>query len=124
MAWSQRHRILKDRHVKQQVDEILEKVRELKESASELEDENRDLREKLRFKSDEYTFHTPFWYHKSQPNQALCPKCYASNVAAPMGKKGQGCSEDCCICLVCGHEIQLDYGHMVGVSSDPGEQVF
>jgi len=50
--------------VKQQVDEILEKVRELKQSASELEDENRDLREKLRFKSDEYTFHTPFCYHK------------------------------------------------------------
>lgn len=75
---------LKDRDLKQQVDEILDQVRELKQSASELEDENRDLREKLRFKSDAYEFRNPFWYDKSHGDQPLCPKCYAGNVPAPM----------------------------------------
>ena len=40
---------VKDREIKQQLDEILDAVRELKQSASDLQDENRELREKLRF---------------------------------------------------------------------------
>lgn len=101
---------LKDREAKQQVEEILDKVRELKQSASELEDENRELREKLRFKSDEYEFRTPFWYHKAtNPDQPLCPKCFAGSVPAPMGEPGQGCSNDYRRCLVCGYALEL--GH-------------
>lgn len=69
---------LKDREAKQHVDEILDKVRELKQSASELEDENRALREKLRFKSDEYEFRNPFYYHKSNPNRAYVPRVFQS----------------------------------------------
>lgn len=83
---------LKDREAKRQVDEILDSVRELKQSASELEDENRNLREKLRFKSDDYEFRTPFWYHKESPSQPLCPACFAKSIAAPMGEPGQDCS--------------------------------
>ena len=94
---------LKDREEKRQVDEILDKLRELKQSASELEDENRELREKLRFKSDDYEFRTPFYYEKSRPNQPLCPKCFASKITAPMGEPGQDCNEDYRRCLVC-HE--------------------
>jgi hypothetical protein len=92
---------LKDRDTKQQVDEIVDKLRELKQSASDLEDENRELREKLRFKSDDFEFRTPFWYEKTHPDRALCPKCFAQNIAAPMGGVGQGCGDEHRCCLVC-----------------------
>ncbi len=98
---------LKDRDAKQHVDEIADRLRELKQSASDLEDENRELREKLRFKSDDYKFRTPFWYSNAHPDQALCPKCFANNIAAPMGAPGQGVSEDYRRCLVCGHSIEV-----------------
>src|SRR5213595_232586 len=71
---------IKERDARQQIDEILDKLRELKQSASELEDENRNLREKLRFKSDDYQFESPFWYDKAHPNQPLCPKCFATKT--------------------------------------------
>src|ERR1700719_1660891 len=92
---------LKDRDAKQQVDEIVDKLRDLKQSASELEDQNRELREKLRFKGDDYEFRPPFWYDKAHAERALCPKCFAKNIAAPMGAQGQGCSTDFRRCLVC-----------------------
>ena len=98
---------IKDRDLKQQVDEILDQVRGLKHSASQLEDENRELRERLRFKSDEYEFRHPFYYHNSKPDQPLCPKCFASSVAAPMGEPGQDCSSQYRRCLVCQHVIQV-----------------
>ena len=100
---------LKDREAKQQVDEILDKLRELKQSASKLEDENRALREKLRFKSDDYQFRSPFWYSKAHPDQPLCPKCFANEIAAPMGEPGQECNERYRRCLVC--ENTLEVGH-------------
>lgn len=100
---------LKDREAKQQIDEMLDKLRELKQSASQLEDENRDMREKLRFKSEDYEFRTPFWYAKAHPDWPLCPKCFASNVAAPMGEEGQGCGEDYRTCLVCGHGVEVNF---------------
>ena len=81
---------LKGREAKQQVDEIVDKLRELKQWASELEDQNRELREKLRFKSDDCQFRSPFWYSKAHPDQPLCPKCFANEIAAPMGQPGQG----------------------------------
>src|SRR5712692_10293722 len=77
---------LKDREVKQQVDEITDKLRDLKQQASQLEDENRELREKLRFKSDDYEFRTPFYYERLHPDQPLCPKCFSKGVPAPMGE--------------------------------------
>jgi len=100
---------IKDRETKQQLDEILDQVRELKQSASELEDENRELREKLRFKSEEYVFQHPFWFARSNPHIAFCPKCFAENIAAPMGAKGQGCVADARRCLVCGTLVHVDY---------------
>jgi hypothetical protein len=98
---------LKDREAKQQVDEITDQLRELKHQASQLEDENRELREKLRFKSDDYEFRNPFWYHKSSPEPPLCAKCFAKQIAAPMGEPGQGCSREYRRCLVCSECVQV-----------------
>lgn len=93
---------LKDREAKHQIDEILDELRDLKQQASQLEDENRELREKWRFKSGEYEFRNPFWYSKTHPERALCAKCFAKEIAAPMGERGHDCDEDYCRCLVCG----------------------
>lgn len=100
---------LSNKDEKHQVDQILDQLRELKQSASELEDENRELREKLRFKSDDYEWHAPFWYAKDNPNQALCPRCFANKVAAPMGDRGQGCSSDYRLCLVCRNDVEVSH---------------
>jgi hypothetical protein len=99
---------LKDREAKQKLDVILDQVRELKQSASELEDENHNLREKLRFKSDEYQFRTPFWYHWTNPAQPLCPKCLARNIAAPMGEPYQAPAGTSRRCLVCDNGVQIE----------------
>jgi len=97
---------LKDRELKQQIDEILDNVRELKQSAAQLEDENRELREKLRFKTDDYEFRTPFYYEKSHQDRPLCPKCFAKNTPAPMGDPEHG-SFEYRRCLVCGNTVQI-----------------
>ena len=90
---------LKDHEAKQRLDEIVDQLRELKQSASELEDENRGLREKLRFKTDEYEFQNPHWYHKMHPDQPLCPICFSKEIAAPISSASGWC-------LVCkGHSF-------------------
>jgi hypothetical protein len=98
---------LKDREAKQQVDEIVDKLRDLKQSASELEDQNRELRETLRFKSDDYEFRTPFYYHKARPNQPLCAKCFAQKTEGPIGERGQDCNEAYRRCLVCYNTVEV-----------------
>src|SRR5215469_14630219 len=90
---------VKDHEIKHQLDEIGDELRDLKQSASKLEDENRELREKLRFKSEDYEFRSPFWYDKAYSDRALCPKCHAQNVDGPMGEPGQGCSSEYRKCL-------------------------
>lgn len=100
---------LKDRDAKQHIDEILDELRELKQAASDLEDENRGLREKLRFKGDDFLFRSPFWYSKEHPDLPLCPKCFAGNIAAPMGEPGQGVGTAYRQCLVCDHGIEVDF---------------
>lgn len=72
----------KDRETKQQIEAILDSLHDLKQEAVALEDQNRELREKLRFKSDEYEFRNPFWYHKSHPDDPLCPTCFAAHGRA------------------------------------------
>jgi hypothetical protein len=112
---------LKDRDAKQHVDEILDQVRELKQSASELEDENRSLREKLRFKTDDYEFLTPFWYAKGNRMQPLCAKCFAQQTAAPMGEPGQGCNDSYRRCLVCYNTVQVaEHPHVSSRGSSSG----
>jgi hypothetical protein len=98
---------VKDREIKQQIGEILDKLTELKMEAASLEDENRALREKLRFKSDAYVFRTPFWYAKDNDQQSLCPKCFSNEKPSPMGVRGQGCGGDYRMCLVCGCFIEV-----------------
>jgi hypothetical protein len=98
---------LKDRESQRQVDEIADQLRELKHSAEQLEDQNRELREKLRFKSSDFDFRTPFWYEKAHPERALCSKCYAKGIAAPMGEPGHECTPDYRRCLVCADTVQV-----------------
>jgi len=98
---------LRDRALKQQIDEITDELRELKQIASELEDENRELREKLRFKSDDYEFRTPFWYDKAHSDEPLCPKCFAKKITAHMGNLGHECATNYRRCLVCDKRVQV-----------------
>lgn len=98
---------IKDRELKQQVEEIQDRLRELKQHASELEDENRELREKLRFKGDDYEFRNPFYYEKLHPDRPLCAKCFAKQIPAPMGEQGQGCDINYRRCLVCGDIVRV-----------------
>lgn len=100
---------IKDREIRQQIDEIVDKLRDLKQSASDLEDENRDLREKLRFSADNYEFRNPFWYDRANPTQPLCAKCFANKTLAPMGEPGQGCSREYRRCLVCSALIEVAF---------------
>jgi hypothetical protein len=97
---------LKDRDERRQVDDMLDALTDLKRSASVLEDQNRELREKLRFKTDEYEFRNPFWYHKDRRSQPLCPKCFASSIAAPMAEATPG--DDYRLCLVCNHSVDVN----------------
>jgi hypothetical protein len=99
---------LKDRDAKQQIDEILDQLRELKQSGAKLEDENRNLREKLRFKSNEYEFRLPFWYEKTHPERALCPKYFAKNVVGPMDEPGRGVIRSHRMCLVCNDSVEVE----------------
>ena len=79
---------VKDREAKQKIEGMLDQLHDLKRSASELEDENRELRERLRFKSDDFEYREPFWYEKKYPERALCPKCFAKKIIAPMDGRG------------------------------------
>src|SRR6266852_5470297 len=99
---------LKDREQKRQVEEMLDTLTEFKREASQLEDQIRDLREKLRFKSDEYVFRTPFHYHKDRPNEALCAVCFAKNIAGHMGEPGVGVRMNYRLCLVCRNIVQIE----------------
>jgi hypothetical protein len=103
-------RSVKDREIKQQIDEISDDLRELKQSASTLEDENRELREKLRFKSGDYEFRTPFYYEKTHSDRALCPKCFAKSIPAPMGEQGLDCDQKYRRCLVCSECVKVSVG--------------
>ena len=60
-------------------------------------------------KGDDYEFRTPFWYSKANPDQPLCPKCFASNIPAPMSEPGQGCNERYRYCLVCSISIEVSH---------------
>lgn len=59
----------RNRETKHQIELVLDQLHELKRGAVALEDENRELREKLRFKSDDYEFRTPFWYAKDKQEE-------------------------------------------------------
>lgn len=78
---------IKDREAKQHVDEILDQLRELKHLASQLEDENRDLREKLRFKSSDYEFHSPFWFEKAHQTNHFAQSALRKRSAHQWGSR-------------------------------------
>lgn len=101
---------VKDREIKQKLDEVLDEFRDLKHKASELEDENRELHEKLRFKSDEFEFRNPFYFEKIHPDRPLCPKCFAKEIAAPMAEPYRSSGRVYRRCLVCEAAITQERG--------------
>jgi hypothetical protein len=98
----------KDRETKHQIELVVDQLHDLKRAAVALEDENRQLKEKLRFKSDDYEFLNPFWYVRGNRMQPLCAKCFAEQIAAPMGEPGQGCTDTHRKCLVCGNFVEVE----------------
>lgn len=96
---------IKDRNIKQKLDEVLDELRSLKQQASELEDENRAIKEKARFNEDNYEFRNPFWFDKKHLDRALCPKCYSQKIAAPMSKTRNDGSKYCLVCRGSIYEI-------------------
>ena len=110
---------VKDRESKHKIDEIMDELRDLKQQASQLEDENRELRKRLHFKSDEYEFRSPFWYSKTHNERALCPKCFAKEIAAPMGERGQDCNEAYRKCLVCDECVEVSNPALLRVRHPP-----
>lgn len=86
---------------KQELMGVYDTLMNLKRDSAELEDEIRELRSKLRFKSEDYEFRTPFRYLKSQPDQPLCMKCFARDIAAPMSEPFQSNTLIYRTCLVC-----------------------
>jgi hypothetical protein len=68
---------VKDRESKAQVATLMDGIQALKTAAIALEEENRELKEKLRFRSEDYTFDGHFFYRKDQPGIPYCPGCHA-----------------------------------------------
>lgn len=91
---------------KQQLMDVYDTLMNLKRQAADLEDENRNLREQLRFTSDEFEFKLPFWYEKSHPERALCPKCFAKKIVAPVGQPYDGGTNTYRKCLHCDTPIE------------------
>ena len=90
---------------KRQLMDVYDTLMNLKREAAELEDENRSLKAKLRFKSDDFEFKNPFWFEKTHPDRPLCPRCFAQEIAAPMGEPKPGNSF--LYCLVCHEAIEF-----------------
>jgi hypothetical protein len=66
--------------------DVYDTLMDLKRAAADLEDENRELKLKLRFKSDDFAFRSPFYYEKNDAaNQPFCPKCFSNEKTSPMG---------------------------------------
>jgi hypothetical protein len=99
---------LKDRDAKQKVGEILDGLQQLKQDASQLEDENRTLKERLEFKSEKYTFRSPFYYAADTAERALCAKCFFKDMAAPMGEPYKGTGGNWRRCLVCDNAVMVE----------------
>ena len=100
-----------DSDAKRQLMEVYDTLMGLKRQAAELEDENRALRQKLRFKSDEFEFKSPFWYEKAFPDQALCPRCFANERIGQMADQFESLGYgNIRVCLVCHNRIQIQTG--------------
>jgi uncharacterized protein with PIN domain len=87
---------------KRQMMDVYDTLMNLKRDAPDLEDQNRELKEKLRFRSDDFEFKNPYWFDKSHPDRALCPKCFADEIVAPVSKPNSNQSGTSRRCLHCG----------------------
>ena len=92
---------------RQRLMDVYDELMGLKRSAADLEDENRALKEKLRFRSEDFDFKTPFWYEKKNPERPLCAKCHAKENASPMGEPYETDSGSFRKCLVCDNQEKV-----------------
>jgi hypothetical protein len=86
---------------KQQLMGVYDTLMDLKKQVADLEDVNRELTLKLRFKSDDFDFRTPFYYEKAHPDRPLCPKCFSEHKTSPMSEPSSGSDSSWRTCLVC-----------------------
>jgi hypothetical protein len=93
---------------KRQLMEVYDTLMSLKREASDLEDENHDLKERLRFKSDDFEFRNPFYFEKRNPDQPLCPKCYAREKKGPMSEIRRSEFDTWRTCLVCDNAFNVE----------------
>jgi hypothetical protein len=90
---------------KRQMMEVYDTLMNLKSAAADLEDQNRELKEKLRFRSEDFEFKNPFWFEKSHPDRALCPKCFVDELVAPVSEPIGSTSGTYRRCFHCGEAI-------------------
>jgi hypothetical protein len=98
---------VKDYETKQKLGEVQDTLISLKQQVSDLEDDNRELKEQLRFKSDDFEFKMPFYYEKTHPERALCPKCFTDKILAPVAELYEGAGGTFRCCLRCGSPIRV-----------------
>ncbi len=94
---------------KQRLMEVYDQLMTLKHTAAEMEDENRILKEKLRFKSDDFSFESPFHYEKKDNlrKQPLCPKCFSKQIIGYMAAPYDNGHAVYRRCLVCDAATQV-----------------
>jgi hypothetical protein len=68
---------------------------------------------RLRLKPEDYDFHSPYYYEKTNPGQPLCPRCFISDAKCPMGEAYVESGMECRRCLVC-EEIITPFGVYTG----------
>jgi hypothetical protein len=93
---------------KQQLMRVYDTLMSLKRAAGDLEDENHNLKQKLRFKSEDFDFASPFYYEKKHPDQPLCVRCFANGKVGPMGMTYITLDGSFRHCLVCDNRIQVE----------------
>ena len=104
---------------KQQLMEVYDTLMGLKRQVAELEDENHGLKQKLRFKSDDFEFKSPFWFETKHPDRPLCAKCFAEEKIGPMGEpyRASGVFRTC---LVCNNSVRIEKPPNLGEGPGPG----
>jgi hypothetical protein len=108
---------VKDRAIREDLEQLLDESRDLKHLAIALEDENRELKERLRFNEDEYPIGGIFRYHKDRPHEPLCPKCFASRTIAYMSPPGEdGAAPNYRRCTVCRAYVKIGPDRAYGSS--------
>jgi hypothetical protein len=99
---------------KQELMGVYDALMSLKREAAELGDTNRALQQKLRFKSEDFEFRSPFYFDKKQPAIPLCAKCFAKEIIGPMREADNSDDGVYRRCLVCDNYVRVGAGRTRG----------